>query len=306
MRMEREHDAVRELGGAGLDPPDGGVAVLHRERKCAAHERRAHALELARRHPAGKHQPLGAAADRAKERAHPDLAGRRRGDRLRRAVRRGRDRHTRAPWPSIALVIPHLRARSTCTSLRCPRYILAPTDMRKAIRMSESRLPGWRASPARKSPPTRPSVAGAGPVLRAGRADDGRADLARRVRAVAGRIRRRRSRSGGAVRGHAALVRDRLLERDHRAPDHALCARSGGRGHAGRPAGCAATSRSPRRPRSLLCIRNEPPERVAPPSRAADGRARRARRRRPLPCLRPERHQRPGDSPPPRTPRSPR
>ena len=45
----------------------------------ARHERRAHAVELALRHAPGKHQRLGAAADRAEQRPHPHFVrGRRR------------------------------------------------------------------------------------------------------------------------------------------------------------------------------------------------------------------------------------
>ncbi len=71
MRMQREHDAVAKLAGAGFDPADDGITVFDREWERAAHERRAHALELAFGHFSGEHQALGAAAERAVERPHP-------------------------------------------------------------------------------------------------------------------------------------------------------------------------------------------------------------------------------------------
>src|SRR4029077_16169151 len=73
MRMEREHDAVAKLVGAGFDAADDGVTVFDRERERAAHVRRARALELALRHFSGEHQALGAAAERAVERPHPHV-----------------------------------------------------------------------------------------------------------------------------------------------------------------------------------------------------------------------------------------
>jgi len=82
MRIEREHVAPPQGGGAALDDPDAGVAVLHRRGKRAGLKRRAHALVLARRHASLKHQRFGAAADAAEQRAHDDLVRRRRRQRL--------------------------------------------------------------------------------------------------------------------------------------------------------------------------------------------------------------------------------
>ena len=56
--------------GSGGGAPDRAVAVFHRERKVAAHQRRAHHLVLAGRHATGEHQRLGAARDAAGQRAH--------------------------------------------------------------------------------------------------------------------------------------------------------------------------------------------------------------------------------------------
>src|SRR5262249_42509793 len=70
-------------------------------------------------------------------------------------------------------------------------------------------------------------------VLSIRRDDDGGADLARRDCTLARGIRDRRPRLGRALRAHPALVRDRLLECDHRLSDHALCPRSSGGGPAG-------------------------------------------------------------------------
>ena len=53
------------VGRPGLDRADRGITVFHRKREFAAHERRAHALVFALRHPAGRDQRLGAPADRA-------------------------------------------------------------------------------------------------------------------------------------------------------------------------------------------------------------------------------------------------
>src|SRR5262249_56191691 len=71
-----------ELGGPGLAPSDGRIAVLHGERKGPTHQRRAHAIVLARRHFAGMNEPLRAAADGAEQRAHLHLAGLGRANRL--------------------------------------------------------------------------------------------------------------------------------------------------------------------------------------------------------------------------------
>jgi hypothetical protein len=74
MRMERENSAADMPRRTILDLAHGRVSVFHRKRKTTTHERRAHALELALRHAAGKHQCLSPAAKRAEKRAHADLA----------------------------------------------------------------------------------------------------------------------------------------------------------------------------------------------------------------------------------------
>ena len=100
--------------------------------------------------------------------------------------------------------------------------------------------------------------------------------------------------AGRAVRGDAAVVRDRLLERDHRPPDHALRARSGRGGHAGGRA--RARRRADHRlDRDRRVHPQRDPRAGAPASDAADGGDRRARRGAALSRLHPERHQRPGD-----------
>ncbi len=63
MRMQGEDDLI-----GPRHPPDGGIAVFHREREIARLVRRAHAGELAFRHPPLEHQPLGAAAHAAEQR----------------------------------------------------------------------------------------------------------------------------------------------------------------------------------------------------------------------------------------------
>jgi len=82
MRVQGEDGAPFEPGGAALDTPNDRVSVLQRKREAARHERGAHALMLTRRNAAQKNQPLGAAADAAKEGAHADLARAGRGERL--------------------------------------------------------------------------------------------------------------------------------------------------------------------------------------------------------------------------------
>src|SRR4051812_18694343 len=72
--MKRKDCTARERGWPCLDRPDRGIAVFHRKRKAAGHERRAHALVFAFGHAAGRDQRLGAAADRAIIRADPDMA----------------------------------------------------------------------------------------------------------------------------------------------------------------------------------------------------------------------------------------
>ncbi len=81
--------------------------------------------------------------------------------------------------------------------------------------------------------PTGLPIAAARAVLRAGRRcrSRGLIWLLRRSRCRPAAL-ARRSRSGRAVRGDAAVAGDRLLERDHRLLHHALRARSGGRRHA--------------------------------------------------------------------------
>ena len=182
----------------------------------------------------------------------------------------------------------------------CMETVAAPIELgRHAAISSKCRKDHAKPLHARTLPPRRgrnrracgPARLAADTVLSRRRTDHRRPDLARRRRALARRLRHRRSRSGRAVRGDAALVRDRVLERDHRPADHALCARSGGGGHAG--------GRPRARRRADHRVDRDPavhPQRAArarrPPARADAGGARRARRRRALPCLRAERYQR--------------
>jgi hypothetical protein len=72
VRMQAEH---RATGERPIEhPTDVQVPVLHRKRKGARLVRRAHALVLAGRHAPFEDKRLGAAADPAVERLHPDLA----------------------------------------------------------------------------------------------------------------------------------------------------------------------------------------------------------------------------------------
>ena len=82
MREQREHAPPLQIGGAALDRADAGVAVLHRRRKRAFLKRRPHAVVLAHRHAAVKHERFSPAAHAAEQRAHHDLIRRRRGQRL--------------------------------------------------------------------------------------------------------------------------------------------------------------------------------------------------------------------------------
>ena len=86
-----------------LERADRGVAVFHREREVARHERRAHALVLRRRHAPRGDQRFGAAADRAMTRAHPHRARRQRPQRLVPDLGLARPRRTRALGPSSAI-----------------------------------------------------------------------------------------------------------------------------------------------------------------------------------------------------------
>ena len=70
--MQAKNDA--RFGGAGLDLPYRRVAVFHRKRKGAGHQRRAHALVFACRYSAGKDEPFGAPTDRPEQRTDLDLA----------------------------------------------------------------------------------------------------------------------------------------------------------------------------------------------------------------------------------------
>ncbi len=58
----------------GLDPPDRGVAVFHREWEASAHKGTTHPLVFARGNLSGRDQRLGAAADGAIKGTHPDRA----------------------------------------------------------------------------------------------------------------------------------------------------------------------------------------------------------------------------------------
>src|SRR5476651_1723720 len=75
MRMKHKYDLAEQVRRPVLDPADGGVAVFHRKWETAAHAARAHALKLTCRHTARHNKSFGAAADRAKQRPHAQLAG---------------------------------------------------------------------------------------------------------------------------------------------------------------------------------------------------------------------------------------
>ena len=74
MRVQRENETVPEFGGAAFDAPHHRVAVLHGKGEVSAHEGAAHALVLFLRNLSHRDQPLAAAADRAVERTHAQLA----------------------------------------------------------------------------------------------------------------------------------------------------------------------------------------------------------------------------------------
>ena len=123
---------------------------------------------------------------------------------------------------------------------------------------------------------------------------DGRADLAPVLRAVRRRLRRRRLHPGGAVRRHAAVVGDRLLERHHRARSSCAFRRSG----RGRDAGFGARDgrRADHREDRDPVVRAQRGHRARHPQhRADDGGDRGIGRGRAIPCLHPERHQLSGD-----------
>ncbi len=80
--MKHEGLAAAQVARAVNDVADDRVAVLHRERELADHERGAHAAMFAWGHASGENEALGAAADPAVERANLHLAGTGRTDRL--------------------------------------------------------------------------------------------------------------------------------------------------------------------------------------------------------------------------------
>src|SRR5262249_24848313 len=82
VRMQAEYHLPLQFRRPDLYAPYRGVAVLHRERKRATHQRRAHTLVLALRDAAGMHESLGTTADRSEQRPHPHLAECRGGDRF--------------------------------------------------------------------------------------------------------------------------------------------------------------------------------------------------------------------------------
>ena len=100
MGMQRKDIAADRAPPARPRPADRGVAIFHRERKAAAHERRAHALVFAFGHPAGGDQRLGAPADRAVDARAPAPGRPRAAAAAPAGFRPGPARHTRAPAPS--------------------------------------------------------------------------------------------------------------------------------------------------------------------------------------------------------------
>lgn len=62
VRVQAEHGSPQQIVGPGLDHTHIHIAVFHRARELARLERRAHALRLAGRHLAAKHQAFGAPA----------------------------------------------------------------------------------------------------------------------------------------------------------------------------------------------------------------------------------------------------
>src|SRR6185369_245558 len=65
VRVQRKNSTAEVFLRAFLDLPHGRVSVFYRKRKPTTHKRRAHALELALWHPAGKDQSLSPTAQRA-------------------------------------------------------------------------------------------------------------------------------------------------------------------------------------------------------------------------------------------------
>ena len=125
----RTPSAPLEARRAALDHADARVAVLHRRREIAGLERRAHALVLDSRHPAGEHQRFGAAADPAVECAHaaprraPARAGFRGGSRRGRGRRSRTRRRLGCPWSHDAASRAGRRAepgrRCSCSRTCC-------------------------------------------------------------------------------------------------------------------------------------------------------------------------------------------
>src|SRR5690242_7054227 len=80
MRVEAEHRAAAELGGAFLHGADVEIAEFDRARKIALLERRSHPRALIRRDGTAKHECLGATTDSGQQGAHDDLVGPRRAE----------------------------------------------------------------------------------------------------------------------------------------------------------------------------------------------------------------------------------
>ena len=237
MRMKCEDRATDAARPARPRPADRRVAVFHRERESARHERRAHALEFAlaaraRRRPAHSVPRLIAPCGLARAPA-PAASGAKLSSRI-------------SAWPGAD--IPERLCRSaSLVRLKC-----------NLDRDSSSRLISWHLRREIINVAER-AFSELTVVFVARRLRLSGARLASRSRYVLGscrpdaggrRLRRRRSPAAGAVRPDHALVGDRLLERRHRLLHHAVRPRSGRRGDAGRRRACAATSRSRRRPRS--------------------------------------------------------
>ncbi len=217
MRMQGKDQAALQFGRALFDPADRCVAIFDRKWEAACHEGRAHAFELAQRHAAGQHQPFGAAADGAMQRADANLARARGGQRLATDFNpAGADIPKRFGSLDQALfILPWTLQWSY-------GYILNGTrkqgdrpnharSFNRALRHGGRRRNGAHAP--------------AGVVCRAGRVHHGRGAVARGGGSPA--LQRRRHLVSFTLYRHPALVGDRLLECRHRVFSHAALPRSG-------------------------------------------------------------------------------
>src|ERR1700737_370797 len=254
MGMESEHETVLQIGRPCFDPPDDGVAVLDRKRKLSGHIGPAHALILRCWHPPAVNEALGPTADRSEQSAYRNLAILARGDFLLAQLR------------VAELDVPERRRlhRFFLCDFRTGSYMLKALQNLLIARMSEAisgfplatrmslrscglrplfhvrTLPLRRACCARRTAGLAP-----GTFLLACRLNDCGLSRARGRCPLPRRLRRNRSPTHYIVRGDAAVVRDRVLERHHRIPDHVFGARSGRSRHpdCGSRAGCRADHR---------------------------------------------------------------